>query len=148
LLFDGPNAVRFRRVPTQIVELSELRLEDTDWEALQLPINLAFFVRSSAAGQVIACYPSPAGATESPVTAEAWESLKAAHPAIGDMLPDVEALLVNRIGDSRDHFRLGVDQCYRLVGLIRSHWRGLSGGATVWGEVAGFFTGLRERIHA
>jgi hypothetical protein len=55
---------------------------------------------------------------------------------------------VNRIGETRDYYRVGIDQCYRLVGLIRSHWRGLSGGAMVWGEIAGFFAGLRERTHA
>ena len=28
-----------------------------------------------------------------------------------------------------------IDQCYRLSGLIRLHWRGLSGGSEVWEEV-------------
>jgi hypothetical protein len=145
LLFDGPAAGRFRRVPRRVVELPDLRLTDEAWESLQLPINLAFFVRGTPAGLVVAYYPSPAGATESLVAAEAWEALAAAEPALRGLEPDVEALLVNRVGSSRDYFRVGVDHCFRLVGLVRSHWRGLSGGATVWGEVAGFFAGLRER---
>jgi hypothetical protein len=148
LLFDGPNAGRFRRVPRRVVELPAFRFSDEEWDALQLPINLVFFVRSTTAGRVVACYPSPAGATESLVAAEAWESLTAANPSLRDLEPDVEGLLVNRIGASSDHFRLGVDHCYRLVGLVRSHWRGLSGGAIVWGEVAVFFDDLRERAHA
>jgi hypothetical protein len=148
LLFDGPGAGRFRRVPRRVVEIPDFLLTEEAWESLQLPINLAFFVRSTPARRVVAYYPSPAGATESLVAAEAWESLAEDNPDLRDMEPDVEALLVNRIGMSRDHFRLGVDHCYRLVGLVRSHWRGLSGGVMVWGEVARFFAGLRERTHA
>ena len=53
--------------------------------------------------------------------------------------PDVEALLVNRIGEARECYRVGIDECYKLVGLIRTHWRGLSGGQAVWDEIGRFF---------
>jgi hypothetical protein len=145
LLFDGPNARRYRRVPRRVRSLPELRITDEAWDALQLPINLAFFVRSTPAGRVLALYPSPAGATESLVAAEAWGALAEGDPVLRDLEPDVEGLLVNRIGESRAYYRVGIDQCYRLVGLIRSHWRGLSGGAMVWGEIAGFFADLERR---
>ena len=148
LLFDGPNGGRYRRVPRRVRSLPNLHLTDEAWEALQLPINLAFFLRSTPAGRVVALYPSPAGATESLVAAEAWGPLAEENPVLRDFEPDVEGLLVNRIGESRDYYRVGIDQCYRLVGLIRSHWRGLSGGAMVWGEIAGFFDRLREQSHA
>ena len=55
------------------------------------------------------------------------------------MQPDVEALLVNRVGSAREYFLVPIDECYKLVGLIRIHWRGLSGGSLVWGEIAEFF---------
>ena len=58
---------------------------------------------------------------------------------------DVEALLVNRVGSAREYFLVPIDECYRLVGLIRIHWRGLSGGSLVWGEIAAFFDDLRRR---
>jgi hypothetical protein len=148
LLFDGPTGGRYRRVPRRVRSLPDLILTDETWEALQLPINLAFFVRSTPASRVVAHYPSPAGATESLVAAEAWESLAEANPVLLAFEPDVEGLLVNRIGESRESYRVGIDHCYRLVGLIRSHWKGLSGGAMVWGEIAGFFDGLREQAHA
>jgi len=61
------------------------------------------------------------------------------------MRPDVEALLVNRVGSTREYFVVPIDECYRLVGLIRIHWRGLSGGALVWGEIARFFDDLRRK---
>jgi hypothetical protein len=31
------------------------------------------------------------------------------------------------------------------VGLIRMHWKGLSGGTEVWQELGGFFANLKTR---
>lgn len=120
-------------------------MSDATWDALQLPINLAYFMHSTAAGRVIALYPSPAGATEAMVEPGAWESLAEQNPVLRELEPDVEGLLVNRVGETRQYFRVGVDQCYRLVGVIRTHWRGLSGGAPVWGEIARFFDEIHQR---
>jgi hypothetical protein len=36
-----------------------------------------------------------------------------------------------------------VDDCYRLVAIVRRHWRGMYGGDTVWEEIQRFFGGLR-----
>ena len=54
---------------------------------------------ASAAGGVVALYPSPAGATECELDLEAWDELVAANPVLDDLEPDVEALIVNRIAD-------------------------------------------------
>jgi hypothetical protein len=51
----------------------------------------------------------------------------------------VEALLVNRARGTRQHFLVPIDDCYRLAGLIRTRWRGLSGGEEVWKEIDRFF---------
>ena len=40
-----------------------------------IPINLAFFYRDSAAGKVMAMYPSPAGAIESLLSLESWAEI-------------------------------------------------------------------------
>jgi hypothetical protein len=61
------------------------------------------------------------------------------------MEPDVEALLVNRAGEARDYFIAPIDRCFELVGLVRTHWRGLSGGTDVWEKIHEFFARLRER---
>ena len=58
------------------------------------------------------------------------------------MQSDVEALLANRVGDARAYFIAPIDKCYELVGTIRKHWKGLSGGEEVWREIDEFFTGL------
>ena len=145
ILFDGQGETRYRRVPRRVRYLADFRLTDEVWEGLSLPINLAFFLQSTPAGRVVALYPSPAGATESLVTLEDWEALMAENPVLRDFEPDVEALLVNRVGAARECYRVGIDECYKLAGLIRIHWRGLSGGTAVWDEIGRFFTGLKER---
>jgi hypothetical protein len=85
------------------------------------------------------------------------------------MEPDVEALLVRR-GDagpggperalrhpqrapargpgvstsSPEALLVPVDACYRLVGLVRLHWKGFDGGAEAWAAIDAFFAELRE----
>lgn len=144
ILFSSPTAAKYRRVPRRIQLLSDFCLTDVDWEALQLPINLVFFLLSSATRQVVALYPSPAGATEALVEPNTWRMLVDQNPVLQQFEPDVEALLVNRLGPEPAYFRVGIDVGYKLVGLIRTHWRGLSGGTAVWSEIAKFFTDLKE----
>jgi hypothetical protein len=145
ILFSGSGSARYRRVPRRIEFLSNFQISDEQWENLHLPINLAFFYHNSPAQRVIAMFPSPAGATESLLTLESWNDIIAANPSLHDLEPDVEALLVDRISDRRNYWRVPIDECYKLVGLIRAHWRGLSGGTAVWGEITGFFDQLRAK---
>jgi Family of unknown function (DUF5947) len=144
ILFSGQGAAKYRRVPRRAECLPDFRLTDLAWAGLDLPINLAFFVHSTPAGRVLALYPSPGGAVEAPVPPEAWQMLAEDNPVLREFEPDVEALLVNRVGEARECYRVGIDRCYQLVGLIRTHWQGFSGGAAVWEEVGRFFAGLRE----
>ncbi len=150
ILFSGKADMKYRRVSRRIRFLPDFQLSDAQWESLMIPINMAFFFNSTPSGHVVALYPSPAGPTESMLGLDSWNEIVQANPALKDMEPDTEALLVNRIGSARgqadaEYFIAPVDECYKLVGLIRAHWRGLSGGARVWEEIALFFAGLRER---
>ena len=145
VLFDGAHSAKYRRVPRRIEFLPDFHMTDAQWEDLHLPINLAFFYQSSPAQRVIAMFPSPAGATESLLTFDAWQNLAADNPVLSELEADVEALLVNRVGPIREYCRVPIDECFKLVGLIRTHWRGLSGGTEVWKEIARFYTSLKER---
>jgi hypothetical protein len=136
---------KFVRIPRSATRLGNFRISDAEWSALLLPIDLAFFLNSTGAGRVVAYYPSPAGTTESLLNLDAWAGLARENPALERMSPDVEALLVNRTRGRRDYFIAPIDECYRLTGIIRTHWRGLSGGDEVWQEIEHFFDGLRER---
>jgi hypothetical protein len=145
ILFNGQQGGRYRRVPRRVQALPDFRLTDLQWAGLNVPINLAFFCRTGSGDRVLAFFPSPAGATEAPLESEAWKELATDNPVLGELEPDVEALLVNRVGPAREYYRVPVDQCFKLVGLVRTHWRGLSGGTEVWREIGQFFQGLRER---
>jgi hypothetical protein len=145
-LFDPGGGARFRPLPRAIRRLADVRCTEALWESLGIPINLAFFRRSVSAGneRIAACYPSPAGPIESTPPADSWMALVAANPAIGRLAPEVEALLANRIGGADEWFLTPLDECYKLVGLIRGGWRGLGGGPQAWQQVESFFRRLRE----
>jgi len=142
LRFDGVVGGRYALIPRGVRRLRDFRLSDPQWADFSLPINLAFFFRSHAAGKVIALYPGPAGAVESLLTLDSWNDLVAANPALAEMKPEVEALLVDRRGATRAYYLAPIDACFELVGLIRAHWTGLSGGSGVWREIDGFFRRL------
>jgi hypothetical protein len=97
---------------------------------------------------MVALYPSPAGATESQLALDLWQDIVEQNPRLRELKPDVEALLVNRIGTTREYFIAPIDRCYELVGIIRRHWSGFSGGDEVWGKIATFFLGLRQHAPA
>jgi hypothetical protein len=146
ILFSHRNeSGKFARIPRDVRQLSNFHVSDAEWSALLLPIDLAFFLRSTAAGKVVAYYPSPAGSTESLLNLDAWDSLAANNPALDHMAADVEALLVNRTRGHREYYIAPIDECYKLTGIIRMHWRGLSGGDEVWQAIEQFFARLRER---
>lgn len=135
---------RYVRVPREGRRLADFRLSDAEWDALGIPIGLAFFFYSTPEGRVLALYPGPAGPTESLLTLDAWSGLAAHNPALTRMQPDVEALLVNRVNGAKEYYVAPIDRCYALVGIIRTHWRGLSGGPSAWEAIDGFFASLRR----
>ncbi len=150
ILFENQSVGKYRRIPRLVRLLSDFRMTDGQWDSLMIPINLAFFFNNTPMGRVVALYPSPAGATESLLSLESWEEIVRENPILERMEPDVEALLVNRVGSARgtasaEYYLVPIDQCYKLVGLIRMHWRGLSGGSEVWDEIARFFAELKDR---
>jgi hypothetical protein len=145
ILFSGHSDRRYKMVPDRILHLAGFQMPDELWDSLLVPVNMAFFFRSTPEERMVALYPSPAGATESLLGLEAWDELEAANPVLREMEPDVEALLVNRVGNIRAYYLVSIDRCYELVGLIRSGWRGLSGGTEVWRTIDGFFKDVESK---
>jgi Family of unknown function (DUF5947) len=147
ILFDSKAASegRYRIVPDRLLNLVDFEMSDARWEGLRVPVDMAFFFYSTPAGKVVAYYPSPMGPTESLLELETWEQLESDNPELGDMERDVEALLVNRARGAHDSFLVPIDECYKLVGVIRARWRGFSGGREVWDEIARFFEDLGRR---
>ena len=144
ILFQHRGATHYRRIGRDVRLLPDFQMTDAEWEAMLLPIGLAYFVDSTPAARVLAFYPGPAGPTESLLPLASWAQIAERNPILQRIEPDVEALLVNRIGEARRHYLVPIDRCYQLTGLIRMHWRGLSGGEEVWREIARFFASLEE----
>jgi Family of unknown function (DUF5947) len=146
ILFGGTARQRYRRIPRDIYRLQDFVLDDHEWDSLLIPINLAFFFYDSRSGKTVANYPSPGGAMESLLDLEYWNAVVERNPVLNTLQPDVEALLVNRISSLPQYYRVPIDQCFRLVGCIRMHWHGLSGGAEVWNEIDRYFHELNQAV--
>jgi hypothetical protein len=147
ILFDSGAAGggHYRLVPDRRLRLTGFEMDDAAWAELRIPVDMAFFFHHTESGKVVAYYPSPAGPTESLLELDAWDELERANPVLGKLEPDVEALLVNRSRGARQYLLVPIEDCYALVGLIRTRWRGLTGGKEVWEEIERFFEGLSAR---
>jgi hypothetical protein len=141
LLFEREAAARghYRIVPERRV-----RLDGVVPAMLGVPVGLAYFVQEDD-GAVVAHYPSPMGATQWEIDAQAWADMVTGCPVLRTLVPEVEALLVNTAGDAEQRWLLPIDDCYRLVAIVMREWRGLSGGDRVWPEIQRFFADLKER---
>jgi hypothetical protein len=147
LLFDrgAAGGGHFRLVPDRRLALPDFDMDESSWSDLRIPVDMAFFFRHSGERRVVAYYPSPAGPTESLLELDAWQAIEHANPVLTTLEPDVEALLVNRARGAHEHYVVPIDDPYRLVALIRTHWRGFTGGSEVWDQIEAFFAGLRGR---
>lgn len=147
LLFtrDGAGGGRFRAVPERYLHDPARPLTDADWDALRIPVSTVFFFDNSDLGRMVACYPSPAGATECLLDLDSWDRLRRTYPLLAAPEPDVEAVYVTRTGAGPEAFVVPVDACYALVGRVRMGWRGIDGGPAVHRTLAGFVADLRVR---
>ena len=149
LLFTDTQAeLRFRAVPDRYLAFPDFALDRRQWEALQIPVGLAFFFHNSALRRTVAFYPGPAGATESELDLQAWADIRTADPRVDTIADDTEALLV-RVPDgetaSPHAYLVPIDACYEFVGRLRMMWRGFDGGQDVRNYIDGFFELLDNR---
>ncbi|BCJ77165.1 hypothetical protein CS0771_67090 [Catellatospora sp. IY07-71] len=148
LFVPGPDMApgrRFAAVPREYVALPGFPLSATDWAALDVPVRLVFVFVNSVLGHPVALYPSPAGAAESQLPPQVWAQLLARHPYTAALPADVMALLVQAGPDGPSCHAVPIDACYRLVGLVRTHWRGFDGGEQAHAAIDGFLAEVRSR---
>ncbi len=150
LLFTDCQAeLRYRAVPDRYLAFPDFALDRRTWEALQIPVGMAFFFHNSAQNRTVAFYPGPAGATESELDLEAWTAMSAAEPRVGLLADDVEALLVRLSGDAEAEqpicYLVPIDACYEFVGRLRMLWRGFDGGQEAREFIDNFFAMLAAR---
>jgi hypothetical protein len=154
LLFTDSNAdLRYRAVPDRYLAFEDFALDRRAWEALQIPVGVAFFFTNSALGRTVAFYPGPAGACESQLDLDAWNAIRGADSRVGLLADDVEALLV-RVpeNDGTDgefaqpqSFLVPIDACYEFVGRLRMLWRGFDGGQEARQFIDSFFSQIDAR---
>ena len=149
LLFtDGDAELRYRAVPDRYLAFGDFALDRRAWEALQIPVGVAFFFTNSALGRTVAFYPGPAGACESELDLAAWNAISGADSRVGLLADDVEALLV-RVPESEDAgpqtYLVPIDACYEFVGRLRMLWRGFDGGQEARAFIDSFFSQIAAR---
>ena len=144
LRFEGVVGGRYKLIPRRGRSLPDFRVTDEQWAGLALPIDLAFILYSSTQQKPVAFYPSPAGVIESLLPLHTWSVLVTDNPRLRQMEPDTEAFLANRTANAQDYYVAPIDACFELAGLVRLHWRGLTGGTAVWKEVQSFFAKLKS----
>ncbi|MCV7441910.1 hypothetical protein H7K33_06715 [Mycobacterium paraense] len=151
LLFtDSAAELRYRAVPDRYLAFPRFALDRRAWEALQIPVGVAFFFTNSELGRTVAFYPGPAGATESELDLDLWNAVGGADPRAGLPADDVEALLV-RVPEGDDEnaepesYLVPIDACYEFVGRLRMMWRGFDGGQEARAFIDGFFADIRAR---
>jgi hypothetical protein len=153
LLFTAEGAhLRYRAVPERYLSFADFSLGPGDWDQLEIPVGLAFFFHNSSLDRTVAFYPGPAGATESELPMRAWARVTEAHPQLSVAVPDVEAILIRtpdrKPGNGTRSIScqlVPIDACYRLVGQLRSSWRGFDGGSEAREQIDGFFAEVQRR---
>jgi hypothetical protein len=149
LLFAGDADQRYRAVPDRYLRFPDVAVDGPAFDALDIPVGLAFVFFNSVQERLVAFYPGPAGATESELPMGGWDGVLAAHPPLATLRPDVEALLVRRPTPGAAHsgscHLVPIDVCYELVGTLRQGWRGFDGGTEARTALAAFFAMVDER---
>ncbi|MEV6140543.1 DUF5947 family protein [Nocardia sp. NPDC051990] len=148
LLFTDQHAeLRYRAVPDHYVSFPDCVIGQGEWDALDIPVGLAFFFVNSALERTVAFYPGPAGATESELPLRDWRTILDRHPELDRLAPDVEALLIRmpERGGPGAVLLLPIDACYEFVGRMRMLWRGFDGGNEARNFIAEFFTTMSAR---
>jgi hypothetical protein len=141
----GAAQGRYKPVPSRYAEVEGFSVGDGEWDSLQIPIGLAFFFFNSIENKMVAFYPGPAGATESLLSLDAWETMAARHPLFATLEADVEAILIHRSRTANRCLIVPIDAAYELVGLMRTSWRGFDGGEEAWKRIDAFFSKISER---
>ncbi|MET8764247.1 DUF5947 family protein [Lentzea sp. NPDC004782] len=148
LLFTRHRAhrARYRAVPERYLWDPGRPVSGQEWEALDIPVGVAFLLRTDTGVTVF--HPSPAGASERALDSRVWFELAAAHPLLTIAEPDVEAILFRRTENGADCFLVPIDACYRLVGTVRRYWTGLDGGDQLHHHVDELFAEIKDRARA
>ena len=117
-------------MPDRYLAFPDLALSAGQWDALQIPVSVAFFFLNSTLDRVCRLLPEPGRRHRVAAAARHLGRAGRGQPVLGALEPDVEALLVRADprGGRPECFLVPIDACYELVGQLRRLWRGFDGG--------------------
>ena len=138
---------RFRAVPRSARFRARMQRRDPGWQALGIPVRLAFLFHRSAARRWIAVIPSASGPAWVALPQPACDAFLRAHPRVRQLVGDVEALLVRR-EQSRllECFGCPIDRCYALVALMHEARRGGESRPDVHAGIESLLAQLRAEV--
>ena len=133
--------------------LPGLRAGPPRWEALQIPVGLAFFFRNSALDRTVAFYPGPGGRHRVRTGPRRLERRSRDADAAGEHArrrrrgpagPGAR----RRRPQPPQCYLVPIDACYEFVGRLRMLWRGFDGGQEVREFIDEFFDRVDARSKA
>ena len=136
----GVNAGLYRLIPTRHLALLDFQATDDLWTG---PVKGICLLRNSETGSVLAVYLDSPGVRESVFDRDRWQTLRTANPLLESLEPDVETLLLQRIGPAPSAYIVPIDTCVRLIGLLEDHRRKQVGKQEIWRAVGAFFVDLQ-----
>ena len=100
----GAGGGHYRLVPDRRLRIDDFELDDLAWEELRLPVEMAFFFRSSRGRARAGLLPEPDGGDRVAARPRGVAGARGRRTRCSTTLePDVEALLVNRARGARQH---------------------------------------------
>lgn len=136
----GANAGLYRLIPTRRLALLDFQATDELWAG---PVTMICLLRNSETGSVLAVYLDPSGVRESVFDLDCWKTLRTANPLLESLEPDVEALLLQRVGPAPASYIVPIDTCARLIGLLKNRQRNQVSRQEIWRAVGAFFADLQ-----
>jgi hypothetical protein len=119
-LFPGGVGARYQSVITRVEAMPTVHFDESDWGELGVPVRFVFLCASRFHARVFATYPNPGGATEAQVREHAWQHLVDRYPAIAEIEPDVEGLLIDGLAPDGGAYRVSMDVFHGVVGRLRN----------------------------
>ena len=127
------------RCPTGTWPIPAAALGAAEWDALQIPVGLAFFLPQLDLGPGRRLLSEPGrGHRVRARPGRVGSGWPRSTRCSARRTPDVEAALICRTDSGVEYFLVPIDVCYELVGRMRLHWRGFDGGAEARASIADF----------
>ena len=123
------------------------RCPPLEWDELQIPVGLAFFLNSSERGAWAASTRARPAPPNAPWT---WPRGSAWRPRIrcwARRNPTWRPCCCAATADASEaeYFIVPIDVCYELAGRMRMLWKGFDGGSEARASIDEFLAGVRQR---